>query len=169
MKFHPQKCKVLSLCNRDSPLSERSSLGIFIFPFNRFHYPLGGVPLEYADSEKDLGILVNPNFNFTNQHDALLSKANLKFGLLKPNTTTTTDLFECFIRLPNNNCKWATDRLRIRKGNLHKMFSLHCTVHSKVYSTTNNDVYHIEDSAFTNVYRYRCRYISWEYQPHTCY
>ena len=83
MKFHPQKCKVLSLCNRDSPLSERSSLGIFIFPFIRFHYHLGGVPLEYADSEKDLGILVNPKFNFTDQHDALLSKANQKFGLLR--------------------------------------------------------------------------------------
>ena len=83
MKFHPQKCKVLSVCNRESPLTERSSLGIFIFPFIRFHYHLGGVPLEYADSEKDLGILVNPNFNFSDQHDALLSKANQKFGLLK--------------------------------------------------------------------------------------
>ena len=41
------------------------------------------VPLEYADSEIDLGILINPNFNFTDQHDALLSNANQKVGLLK--------------------------------------------------------------------------------------
>ena len=83
MKFHPQKCKVVSLCNRESPLGERSSLGMFIFPLIRFHYNLGGVPLEYADSEKDLGILVNPSFNFADHHNVLLSKANQQFGLLK--------------------------------------------------------------------------------------
>ena len=83
MKFHPQKCKVVSLCNRESRLGEKSSLGIFIFPLIRFHYHLGGVPLEYADSEKDLGILINPNLNFTDHHDALFSKANQQFGLLK--------------------------------------------------------------------------------------
>ena len=83
MKFHPQKCKVVSLCNRESPLTTRSSMGIFTFPLTRFHYTIGGDPLEYADVEKDLGILINPSFDFNSQIDALLSKANQQFGLLR--------------------------------------------------------------------------------------
>ena len=83
MKFHPQKCKVVSLCNRDSPLNIRSSFGTFTFPFTRFHYTIGRDPLEYADSEKDLGVLINPSFDFNDQIDALISKANQQFGLLR--------------------------------------------------------------------------------------
>ena len=64
MKFHPQKCKVVSLCSRESPLNIRSTLGIFSFPFIHFHYTIGGDSLEYADSEKDLGILINPSYDF---------------------------------------------------------------------------------------------------------
>ena len=83
MKFHPQKCKVVSLCSRDSPLNTRSSLGIFTFPFTQFHYTIGGDPLEYTDSEKDLGVLINPSFDFNDQINALISKANQQFGLLR--------------------------------------------------------------------------------------
>ena len=75
MKFHPQKCKAVSLCSRSSPLG--------MLPFTYFHYTIGGVPLSYADSEKDLGILMNPAFNFNDHHDALFTKANQQFGLLK--------------------------------------------------------------------------------------
>ena len=83
MKFHPQKCKVVSLCNRDSPLNIRSTFGIFTFPFTSFQYTIGGDPLEYADSEKDLGVLINPSFDFNDQIDALISKANQQLGLLR--------------------------------------------------------------------------------------
>ena len=83
MKFHPQKCKVVSICSRDSPLNIKSSMGVFTFPFIRFHYTIGGSPLEYADSEKDLGILINPSFDFNDQIEALITKANQQFGLLR--------------------------------------------------------------------------------------
>lgn len=39
--------------------------------------------LEYVSSEKDLGIFINPTLNFTEQAEALYSKANQKFGMLK--------------------------------------------------------------------------------------
>ena len=83
MKFHLQKCKVVSICSRDSPLGDKSTLGIFTFPFIRYHYTIGGDPLSYADSEKDLGIIINPSFNFNDHYEALLSKASQQFGLLK--------------------------------------------------------------------------------------
>ena len=88
MKFQPQ---VLSPCNHESPLGD-------IIPGNidlsiiRFHYHLGVVPLEYADSEIDLGILINPNLNFTDQHDALLSEANQNVGLLKRTCHLVNDI-----------------------------------------------------------------------------
>ena len=75
MKFHPKKCKVVSICNRPSPLA--------MLPFIVFHCSLGGSLLSYADSETDLGVHVNPSFSVNDHCDLLLSKANQKFGLLK--------------------------------------------------------------------------------------
>ena len=75
MKFHPTKCKVVSIHSRPSPLS--------MLPFHMYQYHLGGCPLEYVENEKDLGVLVNTNFNFDTQCEALLSKASQQFGLLK--------------------------------------------------------------------------------------
>ena len=83
MKFHPRKCKVVSLCHRESPLTARSSLGVFTLPFIDFHYTIGEDSLEYADTEKDLGILVNSSFDFTDHIGTLISKANQQFGLLR--------------------------------------------------------------------------------------
>ena len=76
-------CKVVSLCHRESPLTARSSLGVFTLPFIDFHYTIGEDSLEYADTEKDLGILINSSFDFTDHIDALISKANQQFGLLR--------------------------------------------------------------------------------------
>ena len=92
MKFHPQKCKVVSLCNRSSPLGDRSPLGIFTFPLLRYHYTIGGDPLTYADSEKDLGILINPSFSFNDHQEAVLSKANQQFGIVKRNCNFVQDI-----------------------------------------------------------------------------
>ncbi len=75
MKFHPKKCKGVSIHNRPSPLA--------MLPFITFHYSLGENLLNYEDSEKDLGVLINPNFNFNSQCDSLLLKASQQFGLVK--------------------------------------------------------------------------------------
>ena len=59
MKFHPDKCKVVTNKHRPSPLA--------MLPFVAYHYHLGENLLSYADSEKDLGVLVNKSFNFNEQ------------------------------------------------------------------------------------------------------
>ena len=49
MKFHPLKCKVVSIHSSPSPLA--------FLPFVNFHYQLGENLLEYTENEKDLGSL----------------------------------------------------------------------------------------------------------------
>ena len=39
--------------------------------------------VAYADSEKDLGVYINKDFNFTEHCNSVLSKANQQYGLLK--------------------------------------------------------------------------------------
>jgi hypothetical protein len=76
MKFHPDKCKVLMVSHSKPPL-------LNILPFIQFFYALGSVLIDYCDFEKDLGIIINGNLNFTHHADLLYSKANQKLGLLR--------------------------------------------------------------------------------------
>ena len=76
MKFHPSKCKVLMVSNTRPPL-------IDILPQIQYYYSLGNDILEYCDAEKDLGIIMNGNLNFTDHVNMLYAKANQKFGLLR--------------------------------------------------------------------------------------
>ena len=76
MNFHPQKCKVVSVSSRAPPL-----LGIL--PGIQYFYSLGDSPLDYSESEKDLGVDINTTLNFNDQCNRLLSKANQQFGLVK--------------------------------------------------------------------------------------
>ena len=75
MKFYSNKCKVVTIKHKPSPLAMLS--------FVAYHYRLGENLLSYADSEKDLGVHVNKSFNFSEQCEILLTKANQKFGILK--------------------------------------------------------------------------------------
>ena len=74
MKFHPDKCKVVTIKHRPSPLA--------MLPFVAYHYHLGENLISYADSEKDLGVHINKSFTFNEQCEILLTKANQKFGIL---------------------------------------------------------------------------------------
>ena len=47
MRFHPDKCKVLTVSKKDHPL-----LGVH--PLTQYTYHLGDTPLHYVDQEKDL-------------------------------------------------------------------------------------------------------------------
>ncbi len=78
MTFHPSKCKVLSVSSFRPPLVD-------VLPGIQIYYSMGNenVLLDYVDSEKDLGILMNPTLKFNEQVEALYSKANQKLGLLK--------------------------------------------------------------------------------------
>ena len=77
MKFHPCKCKVLSVTGK-MPQSLLS-----VLPFTRFTYSLGVDMLDCVDEEKDLGVIVTAQLNWNEQCDKIYSKANQKFGLLK--------------------------------------------------------------------------------------
>ena len=70
MKFHPDKCKVLSVTLKKNDMP-------------RFTYKLGQTPLQYVQSEKDLGISITPNLCWTKHCNNLCSKAKRNLGLLR--------------------------------------------------------------------------------------
>ena len=84
MSFHPKKCKVLSICHKPSPLS--------LLPFVAHHYYLGENMLEYADSERDLGVDISDDFNFNNHCDRILSKASQKLGMIRRTCNFVNDI-----------------------------------------------------------------------------
>ena len=52
-----------------------------MLPFVAYHYHLGENLLSYAGSEKNLGVHINKSFNFNEQCEILLTKANQKLGI----------------------------------------------------------------------------------------
>ena len=84
MNFHPKKCKVLSVNLKPSPLS--------MLPFTTYHYNLGEDILEYAVTERDLGVDITSNFTFAEHSIRLISKANQKYGLLRRTCHFVSDI-----------------------------------------------------------------------------
>ena len=76
MMFHPDKCKVVSLKHKPSPLA--------MLPFLSYHYNyhLAENLLSCADSGRDLGVHVN------NEHceELLLTKASQQIGIILKST-----------------------------------------------------------------------------------
>ena len=85
MKFHPSKCKVLSIAKSCPPLMD-------VLPCIQYFYSMGDTILDYTDSEKDLGILMNSSLNFNEQANFLYGKANQKLGMLKRNCYFVSDV-----------------------------------------------------------------------------
>lgn len=92
MKFHPNKCKILSLSYKHQQSWKTfnymndnvSTVETFTFPFyDKFPYCLGDNCLDYVKSEKDLGVHVNYKLKWSEQCKAIISKANSKLGLIK--------------------------------------------------------------------------------------
>ena len=79
MKFHPDKCKVVSINTK----STNSKLANFHLPLSRFKYTLGNDILDYETNEKDLGVIVGSNFSWSEQHDKVINKASRMLGLTK--------------------------------------------------------------------------------------
>ena len=77
MKFHPQKCKVLSVAYRGGLDSMWS-----MFPFQYFTYNLNGTELEFVKNEKDLGVIVTSKLNWEENILALCLKASSRLGLM---------------------------------------------------------------------------------------
>ena len=130
MKFHPDKCKVLSI-NGNSVLNNL----LHMLPFSKYSYSIGNNIIDYTPDQKDLGVIINENFTWDDHQDMLLNKASQMLGLTKrtchfvtsPNSkrtlylTLVRSLFEhvsitwrpvtltrihLFERLQKNSMKW---------------------------------------------------------------
>ena len=75
MRFHPKKCKVVSVSHKDKLLS--------VLPFYNFPYCLSGVFLDHCESEKDLGVHIHERLSWSTQFSELLGKATQQFNLLR--------------------------------------------------------------------------------------
>ncbi len=104
MKFHLDKCKILSILNQKSPLN------ILPIPFIKFQYFLGDDPLDYTNTEKDLGVLVSVNFRFDDHWNKILAKAAQQLGLMRRTCSFVQDsrrrraLFLALVRSQFEHC-----------------------------------------------------------------
>ena len=76
MKFHPEKCKILSVNNFYRNLFQE-------LPFYFFPYKLHNTILDYTPEEKDLGVLVTSKFSFKSHQTYILNKAVTQFNILR--------------------------------------------------------------------------------------
>ena len=58
MKLHPDKCKVISI----KASSKNDDILLHTLPFANFSYTIGDTVMDYENSEKDLGVIVNNEF-----------------------------------------------------------------------------------------------------------
>ena len=79
MKFHPDKCKVLSISNKKT----ENRIWSICLPFQLFVYTLNGIDLDFVKSEKDLGVVVTTNLSWEENILALCTKARSRLGLMK--------------------------------------------------------------------------------------
>ena len=103
MKFHPHKCKVLSVTLQrkqdDHPL-----------PFHNFVYTLGNVPLDFVHNEKDLGVTFNTSLAWSEHCNSLYSKTSRLLGLLRrscnfmKNSRQRRSLYIAIIRSQFEHC-----------------------------------------------------------------
>ena len=84
MVFHLSKCKALSISKK------RNVFGNILF--NIFiNYELNGILIDYVETHKDLGVMVDSKLNWGSQYDNLLSNSISKLGILKRTCHFTTD------------------------------------------------------------------------------
>ena len=76
MKFHPEKCKILSVNNFYRNLFQE-------LPFYYFPYQLHKTIFDYTPEEKDLGICVTSKFGFKAHQTYILNKAVTQFNILR--------------------------------------------------------------------------------------
>ena len=83
MKFHPSKCKALSVSLQRNVLDN--------LPFNVYHYVLGESFIDFVGSQRDLGVIINTKLLWGPQIDNLISNASSKLGLLMRTCHFTTN------------------------------------------------------------------------------
>ena len=78
MKLHPGKCKVVSIISNPAKL-----FYLNVPPISQYSYQLGNNILNYEESEKDLGMIVNSKFSWVDHRSLIISKASQMLGLTK--------------------------------------------------------------------------------------
>ena len=92
MKFHPDKCKVISFTTRTS---EKNCTLWNMLPLCTFVYCLGGTVLDFTDQERDLGVIVAQDLKWDANVDALC---------LNPKTTLCCLKRQLFLFLEISTC-----------------------------------------------------------------
>ena len=83
MKFHPSKCKALSVTYQQNILQ--------ILAFTIFNYKLGTEYIEYVSSQVDLGVTINEKLLWTDHCNEIVKCANSKLALLMRTCHFTTN------------------------------------------------------------------------------
>ena len=78
MKFHPAKCKVVSVVSKINRLSF-----LRLLPMARFNYTLNDKILDYVTQQENLGVIINENLTWCDHHLYLINKAAQMLGLIK--------------------------------------------------------------------------------------
>ena len=78
MRFHPDKCKVVSIASNGNRLSY-----LRLLPFSRFSYALGNTILDYEKNEIDLGVTISDQFTWSEHHLKLITEASQMLKLIK--------------------------------------------------------------------------------------
>ena len=94
LKFHPDKCHVLSFGREDA----MANLDLW-----HGQYQLCGHTLDHVSEEKDLGVIVDSQLSFISHIDAIVAKANSFLGLIRRNfqfldASTLCTLYKSFVR-----------------------------------------------------------------------
>ena len=71
MKFHPDKCKVVSIITKSSK-HKLTYLNELLLP--RYCYTLGSSPLDHEANERNLGVIISSNFSWDDQHNQVINK-----------------------------------------------------------------------------------------------
>ena len=143
MNFHPDKCKVLSVCDKKVPW-------IDILPFSKFPYELNNNILDYVDNERDLGVLMHETLSWDLQHSKLITKASQLLGLTKRtchfvnNTNRRRSLYLALVRIQFEHCSpiWRPcSATQIDKFEKIQKNAIKWILHEQYISYSNDEVY----------------------------
>ena len=104
LKFHPQKCKVLSVGNRN---------------IEKNTYSLCSIDLEQTNREKDIGVIIDDHLSFEEHMNCKINKANSIMGLIRRTFTfldeqTLLLLYKALVRphLEYANSVWCPYKVK---------------------------------------------------------
>ena len=135
MKFHPNKCKVLSVSLKRT--------------VENYIYKLGNMPITYVSSEKDLGVKFNSGLTWTDHCNFIYSKANRMLGLARrtcyfiSNVSKKRSIYLALVRSQFEHCSpvW-------RPGNITSIMKIESIQKKAVKWILGKPIYNYSISSF---------------------